>query len=226
VIAWAVCVGDAAKFASCALPGLRRTMAPDDVLAELTADRGSIGAAYDEALAHFAGTPGLEALVLLHEDVELLGADAGDRLRAALGQDPAIAVAGAVGSLGAPGLAWWEGEVRGRASEPRGTVAGPFDPPDVDVLDGLLLALSPWAVEHLRFGDDPGFHGYDAHVCCAARAAGRRVVVADLPLFHHTKGGFGDPAAFAAADARHRARWGALPSGAWTPSSAAASSTR
>lgn len=208
MIAYAVCVADPAKFAACAAPGLARAMRPGDELAELTADRGSLAAAYDEALEHFAPRPDLEALVLLHEDLELLTADAGDRIRAALAP-PGVAVAGPVGSRGATGLAWWEGEIAGRVAETRGVVEGPLEPPDVDVLDGLLLALAPHAVRDLRFGDAPGFHGYDAEICCRARAAGDRVVVCDLPAFHHTKGGFGDAAAFAAADARFRSRWGA-----------------
>jgi hypothetical protein len=211
VIAFAVCVADPAKLAACAAPGLRRAMRPGDELAQLTADRGSLAAAYDEALEHFAGRDDLEALVLLHEDTELLTTDAGDRLRAALAPGD-VAVTGPVGSRGARTLAWWEGEIAGRVAETRGVVGGPLAPPDVDVLDGLLLCLDARAVRELRFGDDPGFHGYDAEICCAARAAGRRVTVCDLPVFHHTKGGVGDAAAFAAADARFRARWGGLPS--------------
>ncbi|MFN8201198.1 MAG: hypothetical protein U0S48_01445, partial [Solirubrobacteraceae bacterium] len=73
----------------------------------------------------------------------------------------------------------------------------------------LLMALSPWAVRNLRFdqGTYSGFHAYDVDFCFAARAVGRKVVVADLPLMHHTKGGYGDKAVWDAADAAFRAKW-------------------
>ena len=69
---------------------------------------------------------------------------------------------------------------------------------DVDAVDGLLLVLSPWAVRNLRFDADrfDHFHGYDVDFCFQARAAGRRVVVDDIELLHHTNGGYNDVADF------------------------------
>jgi hypothetical protein len=207
MIAFAACVGTPAKLAAFAAPGLRRVMEPDSVFAELTTDR-SIHEAYNEALEHFAAVDDLEALVLLHEDTELLDADFCARVRDVL-RDPSVAVAGAIGASGVTSLRWWEGSIAGRAAETRGVVAGAPAPADVDCLDGLLLVLSPWAVANLRCDTDrfTGFHAYDADLCFAARAAGRRVVVAELNVFHHTKGGYGDPAAFAAADSAFRQKW-------------------
>jgi hypothetical protein len=207
MIAFAACVGTPAKLAAYAAPGLRRAMERDSVFAELTTDR-SIHEAYNEALDHFAGVPGTEALVLLHEDTELVDADFCARVREVL-RDPSVAIAGAVGASGVHSLRWWDGAIAGRAAEPRGVVAGGPVPCDVDCLDGLLLVLSPWAVANLRCDTDrfTGFHGYDADLCFAARAAGRRVVAADLGVFHHTKGGYGDEGAFAAADAAFREKW-------------------
>jgi hypothetical protein len=207
MIAFAACIASRSKLAAFAAPGLRRAMEPDSVFAELETDR-SIHAAYNEALEHFAGAGGLEALVL-HEDTELLDADFCDRARNAL-RDPSIAIAGAVGASGVSSLRWWEGTIAGRAAEPRGVVEGAPAPRDVDCVDGLLMVLSPWAVANLRCDSDrfTGFHGYDADLCFSARAAGRRVAVAELNVFHHTKGGYGDAASFAAADAAFRAKWG------------------
>jgi hypothetical protein len=208
MIAFAACVGSPAKLAMYAAPGLARAMEPDSVFAELTTDR-SIHEAYNEALEHFAGVPGLEALVLLHEDTELLDADFCARVRAVLG-DPSVAVAGPIGACGVTSLRWWEGTIAGRAAETRGVVSGAPAPCDVDCLDGLLLVLSPWAVANLRCDTErfTGFHAYDADLCFAARAAGRRVIAAELNVFHHTKGGYGDEASFTAADAAFRAKWG------------------
>jgi hypothetical protein len=207
MIAFAACVGTPAKLAAYAAPGLRRVMEPDSAFAELETDR-SIHEAYNEALDHFATAADLEALVLLHEDTELLDADFCARVRSVMG-DPSVAVAGAVGAAGVRSLSWWEGEIAGRAFEPRGVVEGAPAPADVDCVDGLLMVLSPWAVRNLRCDSErfSGFHAYDADLCFQARAAGRRVVVADLGVFHHTKGGYGDEAAFARADAAFRAKY-------------------
>jgi len=207
MIAFAACVGTPAKLAAFAAPGLQRVMEPDSAFAELTTGR-SIHEAYNEALDHFAAVDGLEALVLLHEDTELLDADFCARVRAVL-SDPSVAIAGAIGASGVTSLRWWEGGIAGRAAETRGVVAGAPAPCDVDSVDGLLMVLSPWAVASLRCDTErfTGFHAYDADLCFAARAAGRRVVVADINVFHHTKGGYGDEAAFAAADAAFRRKY-------------------
>lgn len=207
VIAFAACVARPEVFAACALPGLRRAMEPGSPFAELTTST-SIHEAYNEALEHFAAVDGLEALVLLHEDVELLHPRFGAKVRAALA-DPSVAVVGAIGARGVRSLAWWEGEGAGCVDETRGRIDHGFARTDVDAVDGLLLVLSPWAVRNLRFDTATytGFHAYDVDLCFAARAAGRRVVVADLPLVHHTKGGYGDRAAWDAANAAFIAKW-------------------
>jgi GT2 family glycosyltransferase len=208
VIGFAACVAHAGVFATRAVPGLRRVAEPDFRFAELSTAT-SILEAYNEALEHFAAVDELEALVLLHEDTELLDPAFCALVRDAL-RDPEVAVVGAVGARHVRSLAWWEGEMAGRVAETRGLIDHGFARPEVDAVDGLLLVLSPWAVRNLRFDAETftGFHAYDVDLCFQARAAGRRVVVADLPLAHHTKGGFGDRAAWDAADAAFRAKWG------------------
>lgn len=211
MIGFASCIADRDVFLRRALPGLREAAEPDSPIAELSTP-DSIFTAYNEALDHFAGVAGLEALVLLHEDVELVHDDFCDRVRAVLA-DPAVAVAGPVGGRAVRSLAWWEGEIAGAVTETRGRLDHGFERPDVDALDGLLLVLSPWAVRHLRFDSETfaGFHGYDVDLCFQARAAGRTVRVADLPAIHHTKGGLGDAAAWHAADAGFRRKWNLEP---------------
>ena len=65
-------------------------------------------------------------------------------------------------------------------------------------------------MRNLRFDEQTctGFHGYDADICFQARAAGKRVVVDEIAVVHHTKGGYGDMAAYAACNAAFRAKWG------------------
>lgn len=208
---FASCVGNEATYRARALPGLRTVAEPDAVLVEATADGGSIFAAYDEVLDAVCDLDGVEALVLMHEDVELLDPTFCSTVRSRFAASPDCAVIGAIGASGVTSLAWWEGRGAGHVVETRGTVDFGRHPCPVDTLDGLLLVLSPWAIANLRYGPElaalGGFHGYDAELCFAARAAGRSVWVERLPLIHHTKGGFGDVDAYARADASFRARW-------------------
>jgi GT2 family glycosyltransferase len=77
-------------------------------------------------------------------------------------------------------------------------------------VDGFLLVLSPWAVRELRFDDElSAFHGYDADLCFQARARGKRVVVDDLEVVHHSYGGIGDREAWISADLAFRRKWAA-----------------
>lgn len=211
MIAYGICIGSEEKYQRCARPGLLACAAPDAPIAE-SRDNPSIFPAYNEILDAFSPADDLEALVLLHEDVELRDPRFEEKLRAALADDT-VGVVGVIGARDVRSLAWWEGRAVGRCAETRGLIDFGGDG-DVDCVDGLLLALSPWAVRHLRFDEATfhGFHAYDADICFQARAAGRRVRVAGLDLFHHTKGGYGDTTAYLRADAAFRSKWaGALP---------------
>jgi hypothetical protein len=56
----------------------------------------------------------------------------------------------------------------------------------VDAVDGQLLVLSPWAVRNLRFDESLILnYGFDIDLCLQARAAGKRVAVADLRATYH-----------------------------------------
>ena len=207
MIAFAVCVGSHEKYRRYAAPGLQLACEPDSLIAEVTADT-SIFAAYNEVLDALRGRDDLEALVLLHEDTEIVDTAFCAKLRARFA-DPEVAIVGVVGARGVTSLRWWEGSGPGRVIETRGLVDFGGGCHDVDSVDGLLMALSPWAVDNLRFDAQrfTGFHGYDADICFEARSAGRRVVVDELAVVHHTKGGYGDEAAFKAQDAAWRAKW-------------------
>ncbi len=209
MIGYGVCVGSERTYLRCARPGLLACAARDAPIAE-SRDNTSIFPAYNEILDVFADEPDLEALVLLHEDVQLRDAQFEAKVRAVLTNEQ-VAVVGVVGAVGVRSLAWWEGDGRGRCAETRGVVDFGGGCHDVDTVDGLLLVLSPWAVRTLRFDAATyhGFHGYDADICFQARAEGRRVRVVDVDLFHHTKGGYGDVVAYREADAAFRAKWSA-----------------
>lgn len=207
MIAFATCVGSEQTYRSRALAGLRLAAEPDSLVAETSTDR-SIFAAYNEVLDALAERDDLEALVLLHDDTEIVDPDFCAKVRARLAEGD-IAVIGVVGARDARSLRWWEGQGFGAVRESRGLVDFGGGSHDVETVDGLLMVLSPWVVRNLRFDDVrfSGFHGYDADLCAQARAAGRRVIVDELDVVHHTKGGYGDGRAFLEADARWRAKW-------------------
>lgn len=221
MIAFAACVADADKFRDIAAPGLRTATEPDSVIVEAETDR-SIFEAYNEILDAVRDREDLEALVLLHEDTEILDPGFCAKVRDVLA-DGSVGVIGVIGGRGGQSLAWWDAPMKaGRVTETRGVIDfGTRGVVDVDAVDGLLLVLSPWAVRELRFDTDTftGFDAYDADICAQARAAGRRVVVADLEVAHrHTRTGTSrtdaagtadraDDSGYARADELFRAKW-------------------
>ena len=207
MIAFASVIGSEEKFRSFAAPGIGRVREPGAIVAEYT-DAASMCTAYNEVLDAVAERDDLEALVLVHDDTEILDPDFCAKVRRRMA-DEDVAVVGVVGAQGVRSLEWWNGKGRGRVKETRGDIDFGGHDEDVDAVDGLLLVLSPWAVRNLRFDADrfDAFHGYDVDFCFQARAAGRRVVVDDIDLFHHTKGGYGDEDAFRRADAVFRTKW-------------------
>jgi hypothetical protein len=185
-----------------AAPGLRLAREPDSaILANSSA--GSISRAYNLLLDLAAEHDDLEALVLLHQDVEIVDPDFCPKVRDAFA-DPDVALAGCVGALDARSMAWWEGSVTwasfthryyelGGGELPAFAMHPEEVPPpayartgEVDTLDGFLLVMSPWAVRNTRFDESLGsFHGYDFDICMQVREAGRKVVTADLKVVHH-----------------------------------------
>ena len=154
---------------------------------------------YNLLLERAALEPGLEALVLVQQDVEILDPDFCGKVRRAL-DDPDVAVVGPVGATGVRSIAWWEGQISAAAPLQRYQRFGGGEipafswkhhdpaPAEVDVVDGRLMVLSPWAVETLRFDESLSLgYGYELDLCLKARAAGRRVMTADLHVAYRTR---------------------------------------
>jgi len=220
----------------CAERGIRRAAEPDSVVIAQPS-LGSIFVTYNAILDQAAALDGLEALVLLHQDAELVSEDFCARAREALA-DPQVGVAGCVGAIGVRSIAWWEGSVTCASFVHRhadfggGEVPGFSwswaDPPayaqlgEVDTLDGFVLVLSPWAVRELRFDESLGpFHGYDLDFCLQVRAAGRKVVTADFRAVHdHALRPFDDPSTWIDAHVAVAEKWaGRLPEIGFAPGS-------
>jgi hypothetical protein len=162
---------------------------------------GSISRSYNLMLDKAAAHDGLEALVLVHQDAEIVDPDFCSKLRRVFG-DPKVGVVGCVGAVGVRSIAWWEGSVTGGSAVYRYGELGGGDMPavawggdqarvlihpgEVETLDGFMMALSPWTVRNLRFDESLGqLYGHDFDFCLQVRAAGRKVVTADLKVAHH-----------------------------------------
>lgn len=200
MIAFGCAITSQKTYDRCAAPGIARAAEQgSEILAYASA--GSIFRSYNLLLDLAAARDDLEALVLVHQDAEIVDADFCSKLRGAL-VDPAVALVGAAGAVGVRSIAYWEGSATWGSFAHRYREFGGGQFPalswdmdnlpayartgEVDAIDGFVIALSPWAVRELRFDEGLGqFHGYDFDICLQARAAGRKVVTADLRTVHH-----------------------------------------
>jgi hypothetical protein len=165
------------------------------------ASAGSLFRSYNVLLDELAERDDIEALVLVHQDAEIVTPDLCQKIRDALA-DPDVAIIGCAGAIGVRSIAWWEGSITWSGFTHRYHEFGGGDidamtwhpdsiPPyahtgEVDSVDGFVMALSPWAIRELRFDESLGeMHGYDFDYCCQARAAGKKVVTADFRAIHH-----------------------------------------
>jgi GT2 family glycosyltransferase len=163
---------------------------------------GSIFRSYNLILEQAMLHHDLEALVLVHQDVEIVDPGFCQKIRRVL-SDPDVGVVGCVGAIGVRSIAWWEGAVTWASFVHRYEEFGggefpslTWDPDELppyackgeaDTVDGLLMVLSPWTVRNIRFDESLGLplHGYDFDLCLEVRAAGRKVMTEDLRVVHH-----------------------------------------
>jgi hypothetical protein len=200
MIAFGTAVTSVEQYERYAQPGIELASEPDsEVIVQQS--MGSLFRNYNLMLDLASELPDLEALVLVHQDAELVDADFCDKARKALA-DPDVGLVGCAGAIGVRSIAWWEGAVTWASFNHRYDEFGGGDfpamtwdssdvPPvakmgEVDSIDGFLMLLSPWAVRELRFDETLGMlHGYDFDFCCQVRAAGKKVVTADLRAIHN-----------------------------------------
>jgi len=200
MIAFGCSITEPEVYERCAGPGIERAKESDSVVLARSA-AGSIFRSYNLLLDLAAEYEDLEALVLVHQDAELVDEDACARMREVL-RDPEVGVAGLVGAIGVRSIAWWDGSVTWasfthRYGELGGGELPSFSwypeamPPyahtgEVDTVDGFVLILSPWVVRNIRFDESLGaLHGYDFDFCLQVREAGKKVVTMDMRAVHH-----------------------------------------
>jgi GT2 family glycosyltransferase len=201
MIAFGCSITEPDVYIRCAEPGIDLVAEPDSEVLAQRAAAGSIFRNYNLLCDRVADRDDLEALVLLHQDAELVDPDFCQKIRRAM-SDPDVAIVGCAGAIGVRSIAWWEGSVTWAGFAHRFDELGggeipalTWDPDDippmaetgeVDMVDGFVMALSPWAVRELRFDESLGYlHGYDFDICMQARAAGRKVVTEDFRALHH-----------------------------------------
>jgi hypothetical protein len=201
VIAFGTAITDEDKFKRFALAGIDRVKEEDtEILA--FASVGSIFRNYNLLLEQAKKRGDYEALILIHQDAEIIDDDFLAKVREAL-DGPDVAIVGCAGAVDVRNIAWWEGSVRWASYTHRFEELGGGEIPalswvpehvpvyaelgEVDSVDGFVMAFSPWSIENLRFDESigGGLHGYDFDICMQARAADKRIVVADLKVIHH-----------------------------------------
>jgi len=150
-------------------------------------------------------------LVLVHDDLEILDQAKTEAAILETFKDPDVALVGVAGGDARSGLAWWNIDPIGHQLTDSMNIDFGRHTGDVTLLEGSLLAFSPWAMETLEFDEEyPGFHGYD-EIAMQAIKAGKRVVVVDVDTHHHSTLGFDSVDSHAEwhrADERFRKKWG------------------
>ena len=201
MIAFGIAITDEDMYKEFALAGIDRIKEPDtDILAFVSV--GSIFRNYNLLLEQAKKRGGYEALILIHQDAEIIDPDFLSKVREALA-GPDVGIVGCAGAVDVRNIAWWEGSVRWASYTHRFDELGGGEIPalswvpehipiyaelgEVDSIDGFVMAFSPWAIENLRFDEaiGGGLHGYDFDISMQTRAAGKKVVVADLKVIHH-----------------------------------------
>lgn len=201
------CIGPGGRYEQIAGPSLERVLRPDDRLV-LVEGADGICAAYNSVLHTARALPECEGVLLVHDDVELVGDDVRDLLSAALAE-PRVGVVGVAGGRDLVWGKWWSGRVlAGRTNDTASSRSLGSPAADVDAVDGCLMLVAPPAL-HLTFDADgfPGFHGYDVDLSLQARSAGLRVVTRPIGYRHLDKGSLGDRAAFETAMRALEAKW-------------------
>jgi hypothetical protein len=131
----------------------------------------------------------VEAVVLLHDDLEILDPGAEEVFLSALAEG-GVGLVGVAGGSDRAGLAWWNVEPIGHQRTDAMNIDFGQRTGDVALLEGSILVFSPHAARMFRFDTHlTGFHGYD-EISRQVTNAGLRAVVVDVDTHHHNSMGF------------------------------------
>ena len=98
-----VAITDREVYDRVARVGIERAAEPDSVVLTRTGD--SIQGAYNSMMEEAAKLPGLEALVLMHQDLKLTDGSLPERMRSAF-RDPSVSLVGPLGGWSAKLHRW------------------------------------------------------------------------------------------------------------------------
>ena len=193
-----VCVDSPDRFDRHCLPAIAAHGGADATL--MSSPDLPVAATYNDVLDACLDLEGVEAIVLLRDDVEIVDPHFRSRILTAFRRDPLLAVIG-VGGVDAS-LRWWQtaGPAPGAArAEPHdGSAATPRTPGGdtprgerpgvlVDYVDGACMVLRPDLAARFRFDDvaftGPG--GFEVDFCHRVREAGLRVAVVEVGVDRH-----------------------------------------
>lgn len=164
---------------------------------------------YNEILDTVQGWDDVEALILLHDDLEMLDPDGERKLVEPL-VDPDVAMTGVAGG-GFNSIYWWNWNPIGHQQTDNRLIDFGRREGEVTLLEGSIMALSPWFIQNLRFDDRfTWFHGYD-EIGMQVRAAGKKALVMDVDTHHHNTEGYASEYSAEMcrlADQLYREKWG------------------
>ncbi|MFZ2058205.1 MAG: glycosyltransferase, partial [Acidimicrobiales bacterium] len=120
MIIFGTCVGNEERYRTVALPSIERVAGTEDLIWSRSGERG-IGAAYNEMILAARDVAGCQALVVLHEDVQIVDDNFRPKLLKSLGHN--VGLVGVVGASRLKGLAWWDARcTAGLVYETRGVI--------------------------------------------------------------------------------------------------------
>lgn len=186
-IGYGCCVGTWDKFHRYVEPRI-----PKDRPILTASNQTSISVAYNAILDAFK-VYDLDAVILVHDDLEMIDSATEEKVLAALAKRPEgyvgdVAIVGVAG--GGPSMAWWNVDPIGhQLTDSRMLKFGERREGIVSMVEGSFLAFSPWAIQELRFDERYEFLGYD-DVCLEAWRCGNVVAVADVDTHHHSTLGY------------------------------------
>ena len=202
MIAFGVSVTEPEVYERCAEPGLRLVAEPDsEILAH--GSSGSVFRSYNMLMDRAKKLEDLEALVLIHQDAEIIDPDFLKKIREALSRSgrrdrrlrrrDRRAQHRLVGRLGDLGVIHPPLRGAGRRRGPRArldarrrrppTRRPARSRPSTASSSGSRRGRSASCASTSRFGQ--AIHGYDFDLCLQAREKGKKVVTADLKVVHH-----------------------------------------
>src|SRR5678816_3999799 len=105
MIAFGVCARPTDRYDTIAAPGIATCRESDSEII-VVHDQQSIFVGYNKILEAARGLEGLEALVLVHDDVELHDRQLCEKLRRLFATEH-VGLVGVIGATGVRSLAWW-----------------------------------------------------------------------------------------------------------------------